>query len=247
LGRDGEIPLQEPFELEKANSWDIVDGHFDPPETPSTVSDSNEPLAPEVQSREDPIEEDTDDDDLVRERGELVPQRKPGGYDSRVEQLLYENPNLPILIVEAGKSIEGGGRYIVYTIQTQDLQVRRRYSEFDSLREALVRLHPTLIIPPIPDKHSIADYATNPTNAKNDQHTIDQRKRMLAVFLNRCRRMDQIRTDGVWWRFLDPNSSWVGASKVRGIARGWLTRHRMRSYTLTPSPPFPDLSSRRLL
>jgi hypothetical protein len=55
----------------------------------------------------------------------------------------------------------------------------------------------------------MADYAANPTNAKQDQQIIDLRKRMLAVFLNRCRRMDAIRTDGVWWRFLDPNASWV--------------------------------------
>lgn len=55
----------------------------------------------------------------------------------------------------------------------------------------------------------MADYAANPTNAKQDQQIIDLRKRMLAVFLNRCRRNQQIRTDGVWWRFLDPNASWV--------------------------------------
>jgi len=94
----------------------------------------------------------------------------------------------------------------------QDLEVRRRYSEFSTLREALTRLHPTLIIPPIPEKHTMADYAANPANAKNDQQIIDLRKRMLAVFLNRCRRMEQVRTDGVWWRFLDPNASWVGST-----------------------------------
>lgn len=55
----------------------------------------------------------------------------------------------------------------------------------------------------------MADYAANPTKAKQDQQMIDLRKRMLAVFLNRCRRMEEIRNDGVWWRFLDPNSSWV--------------------------------------
>ncbi|MBE3041572.1 hypothetical protein IMZ48_03125 [Candidatus Bathyarchaeota archaeon] len=77
------------------------------------------------------------------------------------------------------------------------------------MREALTRLHPTLVMPPIPEKHSMADYAANPTSAKQDQQTIELRKRMLAVFLNRCRRMDQVRTDGVWWRFLDPNASWV--------------------------------------
>lgn len=91
----------------------------------------------------------------------------------------------------------------------QDLEVRRRYSEFASLRDALTRLHPTLIIPPIPEKHTMADYAAKPTSAKQDQQIIDLRKRMLAVFLNRCRRMDAVRTDGVWWRFLDPNASWV--------------------------------------
>jgi hypothetical protein len=47
-----------------------------------------------------------------------APRRKPGGYDSRIEQILYENPKLPILITEAGKSLESGGRYIVYTIRT---------------------------------------------------------------------------------------------------------------------------------
>ena len=55
----------------------------------------------------------------------------------------------------------------------------------------------------------MADYAAHPTSAKQDQQIIDLRKRMLAVFLNRCRRMELVRNDGVWQRFLDPNASWV--------------------------------------
>ena len=94
------------------------------------------------------------------------------------------------------------------------MEVRRRYSEFSSLRAALVNLHPTLIIPPIPEKHSMADYAAKPTKAKEDMNIIDLRKRMLGVFLNRCRRMKEVREDGVWWRFLDPNASWVCAELV---------------------------------
>lgn len=43
---------------------------------------------------------------------------KPGGYDSRIQQILYENPELPILITDAGKSLESGGKFIVYTIRT---------------------------------------------------------------------------------------------------------------------------------
>lgn len=178
---------------------------FDAPETPSSTGDD----APEPPTyARGGQSSDSEEDQSATAHGELVPRRKPGGYDSRIEQILYENPELPILITEAGKSLESGGRYIVYTIRTGDLEVRRRYSEFASLREALTRLHPTLIIPPIPEKHTMADYAANPTNAKQDQQIIDLRKRMLAVFLNRCRRMEQVRTDGVWWRFLDPNASW---------------------------------------
>lgn len=55
----------------------------------------------------------------------------------------------------------------------------------------------------------MADYAAKPTKAKQDVGVIDQRKRMLAVFLNRCRKMKDVLEDGVYWRFLDPNSSWV--------------------------------------
>lgn len=115
---------------------------------------------------------------------------------------------MPILITYAGKNSEGGGSYIAYTIRTGDLEVRRRYSDFASLRQTLVNLHPTLIIPPIPEKHTMADYAAKPTKAKEDSGIIELRKRMLAVFLNRCRRMPEVRDDGVWWRFLDPNASW---------------------------------------
>lgn len=55
----------------------------------------------------------------------------------------------------------------------------------------------------------MADYAAKPTKAKEDTAIIELRKRMLGVFLNRCRRMKEVREDGVWWRFLDPNVSWV--------------------------------------
>lgn len=89
------------------------------------------------------------------------------------------------------------------------MEVRRRYSEFASLRATLVNLHPTLIIPPIPEKHTMADYAAKPTRAKEDAGIIELRKRMLAVFLNRCRRMKEVLEDGVFWRFLDPHTSWV--------------------------------------
>ncbi|KAL3485551.1 hypothetical protein BJX62DRAFT_247444 [Aspergillus germanicus] len=158
-------------------------------------------------------------------------------YDSRIEQLLYENPEMPILITDAGKNHEGGGSFIVYTIRTGDLEVRRRYSEFASLRQTLVNLHPTLIVPPIPEKHSMADYAAKPTKAKEDTGIIELRKRMLAVFLNRCRRMKEVREDGVWWRFLDPNVSWNEVLHSHPVSS--IPKNNLKAPPLDPANPTP--------
>ncbi|KAF2270319.1 hypothetical protein CC78DRAFT_528794 [Lojkania enalia] len=175
------------------------------PATPPSDTSSPAHGSPEYISQRDMSDVDyNEDSQSVTEQ--VVP--KKGGYDSRVEQWLYENPGSPILITYAGKNLEGGGSYIAYTINTGGLEVRRRYSEFASLRQTLVNLHPTLIIPPIPEKHTMADYAAKPTKAKEDAGIIELRKRMLAVFLNRCRRMKEVLDDGVFWRFLDPNASW---------------------------------------
>ncbi|ATZ56172.1 hypothetical protein BCIN_13g00210 [Botrytis cinerea B05.10] len=208
---------------------------FGGPRTPSTISENQDNVPEQRNLSYDPSEAGSDED--YGEASQATRRQKKGGYDSRIEQILYENPELPILIVDAGKSSESGGKYIVYTIRTGDLEVRRRYSEFASLRDALSRLHPTLIIPPIPEKHTIADYAANPTKAKVDQQMIDLRKRMLAVFLNRCRRMDEVRNDGVWWRFLDPNASWNEVLHSHPIAS--IPKSNMKAPPLDPANPTP--------
>ena len=77
----------------------------------------------------------------------------------------------------------------------------------------------------------MADYAAKPTKAKEDAGIIDLRKRMLAVFLNRCRKMKEVREDGVWWRFLDPNASWVRCSNLLLMCLPQLTVARTRCYT----------------
>ncbi|KAM0801020.1 sorting nexin-41 [Usnea florida] len=198
--------------------------------TPSEDGSSpNEP--PEFIYRQRDMSDD--DEEYTQQRA----PRKRGGYDSRIEQILYENHDLQILITDAGKNHESGGSYIAYTIRTGDLEVRRRYSEFASLRVTLVNLHPTLIIPPIPEKHSMADYAAKPTKAKEDTSIIDLRKRMLAVFLNRCRKMKEVREDGVWWRFLDPNASWNEVLHSHPVTS--IPKSIMKAPPLDPSNPTP--------
>ncbi|ANB12792.1 Atg20p [Sugiyamaella lignohabitans] len=157
-------------------------------------------------------------------------------YASRVEQLLAENPKVQITIVNAGKSHEGNSRgFIAYTIKIHDLTVRRRYSEFESLRTTLTKLFPTLIVPPIPEKHSMSDYAVSPTKAKEDSGIIEHRHRMLAVFLNRCCHMKRIRNSSVFQRFLDPNSSWSEVLNSPPVSN--LPKNILKAPPLDPSSP----------
>jgi sorting nexin-41/42 len=98
---------QAPEHAQDADSdWEFLDEQLDAPETPI--------LDPSRRS----YDAESDEENEAAERGELIPRSKPGGYDSRIEQMLYENPDLPILITDAGKSTETGGRFIVYTIKT---------------------------------------------------------------------------------------------------------------------------------
>ncbi|KAJ4298160.1 Sorting nexin, cytoplasm-to-vacuole targeting pathway/endosomal sorting [Kalmusia sp. IMI 367209] len=176
------------------------------PATPPSETSSPARGSPEYISQRDMTDIDYDDNEASSE-GERIVSKK-GGYDSRVEQWLYENPESNILITFAGKNQVGGGNFITYQIDVGGHICQRRYSEFASLRATLVNLHPTLIIPPIPEKHTMADYAAKPTKAKEDAGIIELRKRMLAVFLNRCRKMKEVLEDGVFWRFLDAHTSW---------------------------------------
>jgi hypothetical protein len=221
--------------------WESVDQGFEssPPSSAATRDDLTQ-LHTQPFGASDDERDDDSGSHPARATAAAVDagrRRKPGAYHSRIEQMLYDHPELPILIIDAGKSVEGNGKFTAYTIRTGDLEVRRRYSEFASLRDALVRLHPTLIIPPIPEKHTVADYAANPTNAKQDQPIIDLRKRMLAVFLNRCRRMDQVLADGVWWRFLDPNASW--SEVINSPPVSTIPKHILKAPPLYPAEPTP--------
>lgn len=98
------------------SDWEVLETGFDAPRTPSSTGDEAEPERPSYARASESGEDESESQ--TQTHSELVPRRKPGGYDSRVEQILYENPETPILITDAGKSLESGGKYIVYTIRT---------------------------------------------------------------------------------------------------------------------------------
>lgn len=120
-----------------------------------------------------------------------------------------ESDGTTIQIPEAGHYKDPWGKHAIgYVIKYQGKEIIRRYSEFDTLRQALVRLLPTIVIPPIPSKHPLIKYFLRPLSAETDSRIIEKRKRMLASFLNNCYAVQEIKSHVVFNKFLDPEYSW---------------------------------------
>jgi hypothetical protein len=97
-------------------------------------------------------------------------------------------------------------------IPSQSHTTQRRYSAFLSLHQALQALYPVLIIPPIPSKQNIADYAIKgQSKTKEDATIIAKRKRLLEDFLRRLVRHPILGGEHVLHRFLEDGVSWVSA------------------------------------
>ncbi|KAK0501226.1 hypothetical protein EDD18DRAFT_1141823 [Armillaria luteobubalina] len=108
-------------------------------------------------------------------------------------------------VLHSGDDVE----IIVTKMIVQNAQAHHRYSEFESLRVSLSKLYPTLIIPPIPSKQTLGDYAIKQGKAKEDAALIARRKRMLQTFLNRLARHPILSNEHVFHRFLDGEVSWT--------------------------------------
>jgi sorting nexin-4 len=79
-------------------------------------------------------------------------------------------------------------------------------------------MHQTIVVPPIPEKHTVADYAARPGKAKDDPKIIDQRKRMLQSFLNRIAGHPILSKEHILHRFLEPGSTWNDILSSSGLA-----------------------------
>ncbi|ORE05163.1 PX-domain-containing protein [Rhizopus microsporus var. microsporus] len=101
-----------------------------------------------------------------------------------------------------------GKSYIAYCLRIGDIETKRRYSEFESFRKAMTLLHPALIVPPIPEKHSLVDYAALQTRVKDDLPMIEKRKRMLQTFLNRIAKHPELGKEHIFHLFLESGVSW---------------------------------------
>ncbi|KAF5316380.1 hypothetical protein D9619_006124 [Psilocybe cf. subviscida] len=126
------------------------------------------------------------------------------------DRVLHSGDDVEILIVDAQKtSLNSSSPYITYVIRTGNTESSHRYSEFESLRDSLAKLYPTLIVPPIPSKQTLGDYAVKQAKAKEDATLIARRKRLLQTFLNRVARHPILSNEHVFHRFLDGEVSWA--------------------------------------
>ena len=79
------------------------------------------------------------------------------------------------------------------------------------------RAHPTTLVPPIPEKHSISDYATKASKAKEDVNMIEKRKRMLQTFLNRVATHPVLSRFHCFHQFLEGRMVWKDILNGSGL------------------------------
>lgn len=104
---------------------------------------------------------------------------------------------------------------VYYTIRSKYGIVKRRYTDFYSLRKCLCKMYPTKPVPPIPEKHSFKKLISKPLSYKNDPATINLRTRLLGSFLNNLTQELVFRESIMVIRFLDPDErNWAEALKT---------------------------------
>ena len=136
---------------------------------------------------------------------------------------LSEQESPLIIIDQAGKSVSSSGKTIIaYEIRTmvtgQILLSKHRYSDFEGLREIFLSSY-NVVVPPIPSKHSVADYASKPGKAKMDANIIAKRKRMLQIFLLRVASDPILQGNHAFHLFLTDETPWNAVVKQHLAAR----------------------------
>lgn len=132
------------------------------------------------------------------------------GLSHRIKKML-NNPKLRIDVILTERLANTS--VIVYLIELrldkldETIIVKRRYSEFKSLRDNLVKLFPTIIIPPIPEKHTLITYLINSIDNSKEISVIEVRKRYFRNFLHDVvlDLSPLLRNCPLLHKFLDPN------------------------------------------
>ncbi|KAI8340261.1 hypothetical protein BC941DRAFT_511626 [Chlamydoabsidia padenii] len=172
-----------------------------------------------------------------------------------IDRLLHQRQGY--IFITNAQPCPGPKSFTVYQIRLNDMETKRRYSDFESLRHVLGRLYPIFIVPPIPEKHSLLDYASLQNRVTHDITTIEKRKRMLQTFLNQVAKHPYLGHNHLFHQFLDPNIIWADVLQSPPLltlakqhplhfvlptssSSPW-SYHPLLSHRCVPSPPITTL------
>lgn len=166
----------------------------------------------------DDKEDDNDNSDIREEDIDILAQTLyrasvdepfvavPASVQGDAIRIPFQSEGL-ITIRDAGDYRDPWGNHAIgYVIEFDGSRTTRRYSEFYSLRKNLTLLLPTIVVPPLPPKHSVMNYIFK--KGSIGSRIIDSRKRMLQSFLNDCYEVPEISNHAVFKKFLDNQVLW---------------------------------------
>lgn len=130
------------------------------------------------------------------------------GLSQRIKKMLA-SPTVQIDAILTERIVNSS--IVVYLVELKaekhdPIIVKRRYSEFKSLRDNLIRLFPTVVMPPIPEKHTLLTYLLNSIDNSKELLVIDVRKRYFRKFLSDLvlETTPQVRSCPLVAKFFDP-------------------------------------------
>lgn len=123
---------------------------------------------------------------------------------------MLESPGLKIKVIATERLANSS--VVMYSIELTDEEgyrvvVKRRYSEFRSLRDNLVKLFPLQVVPPVPERHSLLMYLLSTVSSSKELCIIETRKRSFENFLeDLIFNSDKVLRESVLThKFFDPN------------------------------------------
>jgi sorting nexin-41/42 len=104
----------------------------------------------------------------------------------------------------------------------------------------LCALFPHILVPPIPEKHSIGQYASKPGKAKLNPVIVERRKLGLQAFLNRLAHHPVLSRSHVFHLFLKGEKSMADILSLLGLTKVWKMKDSSAAYSDSTKLRHPD-------
>ena len=182
-----------------------------------------------------------DDNDIFEEEVEKAPAKSESPVKTNEPTLLER---LKITVGDPEKKTKNTGlkmqeTFVVYLIETTPLEVEssstteevsslwRRYSEFELLRNYLVVMYPSVIIPPLPEKRANFIWTKLTATDTYDVEFLERRRAGLESFLHRVCGHAKLSKDKYLKHFISDQDGWRDAiisSGFQSKADSWLKK-----------------------